>query len=60
MVWSTWDGTKLISHKYPHGELGLPGVTLLVDVLPHVEPDEDLLQIAGHGRVIEVERHFYY
>ena len=52
--------TNLISQKFPDGELGLPRVTFLVDVLPQVEPDEDLLYIAGHGSVIEVERHFYY
>ena len=52
--------TNLISHKYPDQELGLPRVAFLVDVLSQVEPDEDLLYIASHGRVIEVERHYYY
>ena len=34
-----------------------PGIALLVDILPHVESDEDLLHITGHGGVIEVQRH---
>ena len=49
--------TSVRSHKYWARELWLPRVTFLVDVLPEVEPDEDLLHIAGHGGVIEVERH---
>ena len=35
----------------------VPGIALLIDILPEVQPDQNLLHVAGHGGVIEIEGH---
>ena len=37
--------------------LSLPWIALLVDVLAHVQSDEDLLDISSHGGIVQVDGH---
>ena len=37
-----------------------PGIIFLVDILSHIESDQDFFNIASHGGIIEVQRHVLF
>ena len=43
-----------------HNKTWSPGVIFLVNIFSHVESDQHLFNIASHGGIIEIQRHFLH